>query len=150
MPFRRCACAHVRNVYIGLRAPQCTENATTCKSYYNQRVALCVKGAPKIKTSGKLVYLRDVCKVTCRTCLKDDEIGRKRDPPKGCAMTGEGDNKLVTLFPESAEESNVFWDGSDYYQVGGPSCIGQHTIIVHVACSNYSDLYAELHMLVIV
>ena len=104
-------------VYSGsIDTPQCVDEKGTCDTHKNKGKdyyeTLCSPSAPKIKAAdGAKKRLRDACKVSCKTCLVNSKNPTK--PPRGCALIGES----VRLFPDDYEDSQLFWDGSDFKQV---------------------------------
>ena len=106
-----------KKVYSGgVNTAQCVDEEGTCDTHKNKDndyyKSNCGPNAPKIKAAdGSKKRLRDVCKVSCKTCLVNSQNPTK--PPRGCALIGGS----VRLFPDDYDESQLFWDGSDYNQL---------------------------------
>ena len=103
-----------------LRSPQGITSAK-CQdpAYCDKRTAkgeayvdsLCSSSVVKIGTTkGVKEFMDKVCKVACKTCLRDS--GKEpADRPIGCVL--DADNNPV-LYPRDPDANSVFWDGSPF------------------------------------
>jgi len=88
--------------------PACAKHIAQGNKYVQNK---CKTTKTRVKDDAdKLVFMAELCKVSCNTCLRGSDIGDTR--PIGCAL--DQDTNQVVLYPKDLTENSLFWDGKPF------------------------------------